>query len=261
MVINAIDQNVLLDAKTIRRLSDRHTGIGFDQCLIVSESHNRQVDFQYRIFNADGNEVGQCGNGARCLALFIHQEGLSQKNKVTVQTNTSVLSLKMMDNGNVLVEMDEPKLEPKDIPLRTPHKADYYPFIVDDETYYLHAINVGNPHGILVVPKVTHEMVEKLGLKLSQHPLFNEGANISFMEIEDPGNIRLRVFERGVGETKACGSAAVASSIAAMLFHEGNQQISVHLPGGQLNVNWPGFGHSVTFSGPAKEVYQGTITL
>lgn len=261
IVIDAVNQDIQLNARQIRALSDRRTGIGFDQCLIVGQSDEPDIDFSYRIFNADGMEVGQCGNGARCLAVFIKKEGLSDKKVLTVKTETSILKLKIMDNGNVMVDMGEPRLAPKDIPLDAPHQADYYTFELDDEQHYLHALSVGNPHGILVVPELNNRLVQTLGLKLSQHPKFLEGANISFMQIDNSNNITLRVYERGVGETHACGSAAVAASVCAMLYHQCHKQVNVSLPGGQLSVNWEGIGSPVLFSGPAKSVFEGSVQV
>lgn len=261
IVINAVTQNILLTPQIIQQLADRHTGVGFDQCLIVEPSNKDGIDFIYRIFNANGDEVNQCGNGARCLAQFIKSEGLSEKPILTVATHASIMQLKIEDNENVLVDMGEPKLHPHDIPLSLEQQADYYPFSLGDKTYYLHAVNVGNPHGVMIVDNITDELVQQLGPSLAEHPLFPEGANISFVEIISPDAIHLRVYERGVGETLACGSAAVASAVCVRLFHDGADLIKVTLPGGQLTIYWKALGTSIKCQGPAKSVYKGIVSI
>jgi diaminopimelate epimerase len=261
VVINAVTQNVLLTPHIIQQLSDRHTGIGFDQCLVVEPAKQDGIDFFYRIFNANGDEVSQCGNGARCLARFIKQENLSDKDILTVATHSSIMQLKIEDNKNVLVDMGSPKLLPEEIPLDSPNQSDYYPFEVSGEVHYLHAVNVGNPHGVMIVDEITDELVANLGEKLSVHPLFPEGANISFVELIDSETILLRVYERGVGETRACGSAAVAASICVRLFHEGADLIKVNLPGGSLSVYWKEPDTTIKCQGPAVSVFKGVVDL
>lgn len=261
MVINAVNQNVLLTPHIIQKLSDRHTGVGFDQCLVVEPPKHDGVDFYYRIFNANGDEVSQCGNGARCLARFIKEEGLSNKDILTVSTKTSVMQLKVEAGENVLVDMGEPRLNPIDIPLDIENQADYYAFNVDGQDHYLHAVNIGNPHGVMILDEVTDKIVSELGEKLSKHPLFLEGANISFVEILDSETIYLRVYERGVGETRACGSGAVASSVCVRLFHDGADLIKANLPGGSLSIYWKEPGTTIKCQGPATTVYKGIINL
>lgn len=261
IVINAIKQNVLLTPHIIQKLADRHTGIGFDQCLIVEPSPKEGIDFFYRIFNANGEEVSQCGNGARCLARFIKEEGLSEKPILTIATHSSIMQLKIEDRQHVLVDMGEPKLNPTDIPLSFDQQADYYPFKLNDKTYYLHAVSVGNPHGVIIVEELNDELIHQLGKALSEHPLFTEGANINFVEIIDKESINLRVYERGVGETLACGSGAVASAVCVRLFHDGAELIKVNLPGGQLSIYWKEPGTSIKCQGPAVTVYKGIVTL
>lgn len=261
IVINAIKQNVLLTPHIIQQLSDRHTGIGFDQCLIVESSKKDGIDFFYRIFNANGEEVNQCGNGARCLARFIKDERLSEKPILTIATHSAIMQLKIEDKHNVLVDMGEPKLHPKEIPLAFDQQADYYPFKLHDKTYYLHAVNVGNPHGVMVVDELNDELIKHLGKALSEHPLFTEGANINFVEIIDKESIQLRVYERGVGETLACGSGAVASAVCVRLFHDGDELIKVNLPGGQLSIYWKEPGTTIKCQGPAVTVYKGLVTI
>ncbi len=261
IVINAIGKDIRLTPELIRRLSDRHLGIGFDQCLVIERASNPSVDFNYRIFNASGEEVGQCGNGARCLARYIHDEQLCSKEVVTVATTTSLMHLKVQSPTLITVDMGEPNLSPEAIPLKVQSIADYYPFEVDGNIHYLHALSVGNPHGILITEKVTDELVKNLGPKLSTHPLFLNGANISFVEKINDETIKLRVFERGVGETNACGSAAVAAAVALQLYHNGAELITTILPGGELSIYWQGLGHSIHCNGPAMSVFDGEINI
>lgn len=261
MMIDGVNQKVELSSKQIQQLANRHTGIGFDQCLIVEPAKQPELDFYYRIFNADGNEVGQCGNGARCLALFISALKLSEKQQYSVSTKTSRLLLKPLSDSTAWVEFDEPQFAPEKIPLNHPCQADYYPFQVKDRTLYLHCVNVGNPHGILLVDDLSDKTIDTLGPQLSQHPKFNEGANISFVKVISANHLKLRVYERGSGETLACGSAAIASHACLRLFHNSNQSTTVSLPGGELNIHWPGLGHKINFSGPAVEVFDGVIQL
>lgn len=260
MVINAVTQHVQLCAKTIQDLSNRHTGVGFDQCLVVEPSTNPEIDFFYRIFNANGEEVAQCGNGARCLAPFIREQGLSDKDVLTVATHQAVMQLREEPGNHVRVDMGVPKLSPEQIPLIFDHQADYYPLEVDGETHYVHAVNMGNPHIILLFDSLNNELVDSLGPKLVKHPLLPEGANVSFVKIVDSENFMLRVYERGVGETKACGSAACAVAAALKLYHQGADYQKAHLTGGVLTIYWQGLGHTLKCQGPAEKSFEGVIS-
>ncbi len=261
MVINAVTQNILLQPQTIRKLADRHTGIGFDQCLVVEPSDDEEIDFRYRIFNANGEEVSQCGNGARCLAPFIKDQGLSDKRVLTVATHSSIMQIKQEMGHQVRLDMGSPKLEPANIPINAPHQADYYPLEVDDETIYVHAVSMGNPHVILVLDTLNNGVVESLGPRLVNHPKLPEGANVNFVKIVDDENFMLRVYERGVGETKACGSGACASATALKLFHKGANLQKAHLTGGILSIYWEGLGHTLKCQGPAEKAFEGFVEL
>jgi len=261
MVIDAVTQNVLLRPQTIQALADRHTGIGFDQCLVVEPSSDPEIDFNYRIFNADGQEVMQCGNGARCLAPSIRARGLSEKPVLTVKTKAALMQIKDQGNNQVLVDMGAPRFEPEAIPINVDHQADYYPLEVDGDTIYVHAVSMGNPHIILVQEHLDDELIETLGPKLVAHPLLPEGANVNFAKILDDEKVMLRVYERGVGETKACGSGACATAAAISLFHQGGDLLKVHLPGGVLSIYWKGMGHSLKCQGPVATAYQGVVDL
>lgn len=261
MVLDGTKGPLPITPKLIRKLAKRHTGVGFDQCLIIAPPQSDDYDFHYQIYNADGSEVNQCGNGARCLAIFIRDKQLSNKPEYLVRTNNSQLQLKPTTEELVAVEFDEPAFELENIPLQHEHQADYYPFSVNQETHYLHCLSVGNPHGIWVVDALSDELIERYGKALSQHPKFPEGANISFVCMQDKQHATLRVFERGVGETQACGSAALATAAALRLFHKAAKRIHITLPGGTLTVEWQGLGHKIHFTGPAVSVFDGILTL
>lgn len=261
IILDAVNQDILITAKQIKKLSNRRTGIGFDQCLIVAPSPNPEYDFYYRIFNADGSEVGQCGNGARCLALFIKKLGLSDKPAYRVLTQSSSLLLKPLTDSEVWVEFDEPQFSYEAIPIDFSESAASYPFDINGQQYHLHCVNVGNPHGILLVDKLSDELIESLGEALSTHPKFIDGANISFVEQVNEQTAKIRVYERGVGETQACGSAALATAACLQKFHNGATSITIKLPGGTLDVHWQGSGHKISFIGSATDVFDGTIIL
>lgn len=261
MVINQVTQNVELTPDMIRAWADRHTGIGFDQLLLVSPPSSPDVDFNYRIFNADGSEVEQCGNGARCFARFVYDKKLTSKNVIPVETASGRIQLRLEQNGLVTVKMGEPVFEPAQIPLQADHRQSLYKFDVDGDTVELASLSMGNPHGVLQVYSVDAAPVEKLGPKLEAHPLFPNKANIGFCEVVDRDHLKLRVFERGVGETQACGTGACAAAVANIAAGRVNNKVSVTLPGGTLEIEWQGEGHPVLMTGPATTVYEGIITV
>ena len=217
MIIDALNQKINLKPEQIQAFSRRDTGIGFDQCLIVEASQNPKIDFFYRIFNADGQEVGQCGNGARCLARFVHHYGLNNKKTISVATCTTTMHLQLNEDQTVTVNMGIPRLNPEEIPLKAEAQADYYE--LDGLNRKVHALSVGNPHAVTVVDNLAETAVADLGKKIAEHPLFPEQANAGFMQIIDDSHLNLRVYERGCGETRACGSGAVAAAAAGRLWH------------------------------------------
>lgn len=261
MVINQVTQNVELTPDMIRAWADRHTGVGFDQLLLVSPPSSPDVDFNYRIFNADGSEVEQCGNGARCFARFVYDKKLTSKNVIPVETASGRIQLRLEQNGLVTVNMGEPVFEPAQIPLQADHRQSLYRFDVDGDTVELACLSMGNPHGVLQVYSVDAAPVDKLGPKLEAHPLFPNKANIGFCEVVDRDHLKLRVFERGVGETQACGTGACAAAVANIAAGRVNNKVSVTLPGGTLEIEWQGEGHPVLMTGPATTVYEGIITV
>ena len=259
MVIDAITQPVQLSADQIRRMGDRHLGVGFDQLLMVEPPERPDVDFRYRIFNADGGEVEQCGNGARCFARFVHDQRLTRKNLIRVQTATGVMTLEVTRRNRVRVDMGIPELAPAAIPFAADEQAVVYPVEVDGQMFDLSAVSMGNPHGVLVVENITDNMVETLGPQIEAHPRFPARANAGFMQVLAPDRVRLRVYERGVGETRACGSGACAAVVAGRLRGLLDERVQVELSGGELTVAWPGDGSPVTMEGPATRVFEGRI--
>lgn len=260
MVIDGINQTLPLTESWIYKLAKRDTGVGFDQCLIVEKSSTPTIDFYYRIFNADGREVGQCGNGARCLARFVSFYGLTSKKTMRVATKSTQMVLTIQSEDKVSVELEKPKLNPSSIPFMSDEqKNDYQLVISPNFTVTMHVINVGNPHAVLLVDNLDEAKVEELGQAICTHKKFPEQTNVGFMKIIDPKTVYLRVFERGAGETKACGSGAVAAAAIGRLYHGLQESINVHLKGGVLSVKWPNTDGPITLIGPASFVYEGTL--
>jgi diaminopimelate epimerase len=261
VVIDAIRQNVDLSAAQVRALADRHTGIGCDQLLLVEPAQSADADFRYRIFNADGGEVGQCGNGARCFMRFVHDQALTDKTDITLETQSGPLHLSLEPDGQVTVDMGEPRLQPEVVPFIAHAFASSYPLQVEDKEYEIAAISLGNPHAVLQVDDIELTPVERLGPAIENHPRFPEHVNVGFMQIIDPEHIRLRVFERGSGETQACGSGACAAVVAGRLWDQLAPRVTVALYGGNLVVKWAGEGRPVYMTGPATQVFRGEISL
>lgn len=258
MVIDGINQHVQLSRHDIQALSHRHTGIGFDQCLVIEPANSPDVDFFYRIYNAQGEPVGQCGNGARCIARFIAHYQLSTANPIRVATATTCLSLQLNPDESVTVDMGVPHLFPAHIPLLAPTQADYYTIpSTTGESYRIHALSIGNPHAILMVDDVVKAPVAEVGQLICEHPLFPQQTNVGFCHILTPQHVQLRVYERGCGETQACGSGAVAAVVAGRLFHQLAPEVRVSLPGGDLVVHWSDLNGPIFLTGPASFVYEG----
>ncbi|MBA2711704.1 MAG: diaminopimelate epimerase [Tatlockia sp.] len=259
IVIDAVSQQVNLQPDMIQQLSRRDTGIGFDQCLLVEASKDSETDFFYRIYNVDGKEVGQCGNGARCLARFIHQYNLSKKETIAVSTSTTKMILKLNKDHSVTVKLEIPKLNPVDIPLKVNKLEEYYQLPLITGVAKVHAINVGNPHAVTIVDNLVGIDLANLGKEISEHALFPEQTNAGFMKIINPSHLQLRVYERGCGETQACGSGAVAAAAVGRLWHKMAEEIMVSLPGGDLRINWPDVKGPIYLTGPATFVYEGVL--
>ncbi|MDZ7622269.1 MAG: diaminopimelate epimerase [Candidatus Competibacteraceae bacterium] len=261
VVIDGINQTVALDPERIRRLADRHFGVGCDQVLLVEASDRAEADFRYRIFNADGGEVEQCGNGARCFARFVRDRGLTDRNDLRVLTAAGLLRLHIQPDGRVAVDMGRPRLEPAEVPFFATERAPRYLIAADGLDMEIGVVSMGNPHAVLRVDDVDRAPVAHLGPLLERHGRFPNRANIGFMQIVAPDRIRLRVFERGVGETLACGSGACAAVVVGRLWGRLWPNVRVELPGGELNIHWAGEGEAVMMSGPAETVFEGWIEL
>lgn len=261
VVIDAIRQTVFLTPEKIRFIADRHFGIGCDQLLLVEDSPDSDADFRYRIFNADGSEVGQCGNGARCFARFVRDKKLSEKDNVLVDTNGGQLLLSFDKDGLITVNMGIPKHEPALIPLDVKQEQIFYALRVNGVEQRFGAVSLGNPHAVLQVPDIHKAEVGELGRALESHPVFPERANIGFMQVLDRNNLKLRVYERGAGETLACGSGACAAVVIGIEQQLLANDVLVELPGGQLKISWQGRGYPVLMTGPAVSIFEGSIEL
>lgn len=261
VVIDAINQSIDLTAEQIRFIADRHFGVGCDQLLLVERPVKDNADFKYRIFNADGGEVAQCGNGARCFARFVREKKLTDKDEIVVDTDAGQLVLRFDDEGLITVNMGIPRHQPSQIPLLVPEEAALYSVTLDGMQIEFAALSMGNPHAVVRVADVSLAPVATVGFELERHTIFPERANIGFMQIVDREHIKLRVYERGAAETMACGSGACAAAVAGIEQGLLDQEVCVSLPGGALKINWAGRGQSVFMTGPAVLVFEGQIKL
>jgi len=266
VVINAINQKLSLTPEQIKFVANRHFGVGCDQLLLLESPESENAEFKYRIFNADGNEVEQCGNGARCFARFVIDKGLTKNKRIIVETNTGKIVLQLMDDDQVLVDMGVPEFVPDKIPFIAETPASAYPIEVIDldkqiQQLTVGAVSMGNPHTVLIVADVAHAPIEVFGPLLENHPRFPQKVNVGFMQVVDREHIMLRVFERGVGETLACGTGACAAVVVGIDQGVLNTKVEVSLPGGVLSIQWEGDGHSVKMQGPAVHVFDGELLL
>jgi diaminopimelate epimerase len=262
VVIDAIHQSVNLTPGQIRFIADRHFGVGCDQLLLVEAPTREGVDFTYRIFNADGGEVEQCGNGARCFARFVREHGLTDKDRLTVATRAGIITLQIEADGQVTVDMGVPVFEPAAIPFQAEAQADAYPLeLADGTTVELGVVSMGNPHAVLRVEDVDTAPVNELGPQIESHPRFPQRVNVGFMQIVDRGHVRLRVYERGAGETLACGTGACAAVVVGRQRGWLDDKVTVSLPGGDLHIRWAGPDEPVRMTGPAVSVFEGRMTL
>lgn len=259
-VIETVHQSLVLTKQLVQQMADRHFGIGFDQLLVIAPPTRPEVDFDYRIFNADGSEVGQCGNGARCVARFLADSGLNKTNKktFTLATKERIIGVHLQDDGQVAVNMGVPTFDPSAVPFHAPSKAIRYTLEVDGLTPEIGVVNVGNPHAVLMVDNIDTAPVEIFGKKIESHSRFPEGVNVGFMQRIDNSHIRLRVYERGTGETLACGSGACAAAVIGQAQGLLNQEVEVQLTGGKLQIRWLGEDQPVWMIGPAQTVFQGS---
>ena len=245
-----------------RRIADRHMGIGCDQILMIETSTRADIDFKYRILNADGSEVGQCGNGARCILKFLRDNGLSDSDTVRVETISGEMQLEQLPNTDLFkINMGVPQFEPADIPLAEAHRQDHYSINKDGDAIRFAALSMGNPHAVIQVDDVAHAPLELVGPVVESHPIFPQRANVGFMQIIDRSHIALRVYERGAGETMACGSGACAAAVVGMQLKKLDDTVTVKLTGGDLSISWAGEGTAVFMTGPASTSFTGEITL
>ena len=261
VVIDAINQPISLDRDQIRLLADRHFGIGCDQLLLVEPPQDESVLFTYRIFNADGGEVEQCGNGARCFARFVHEKGLTQERQIPVLTQAGKLILTLEDDGQVTVNMGTPEFSPARIPFEAPNQANRYELELAQQAVEVGVIALGNPHAVTMVSDINTAPVLTLGPEIETHPRFPQQVNAGFMQVVDQNMIKLRVYERGVGETLACGSGACAAVVVGRQWQLLSENVHVQLPGGTLSISWTGEGQPVMMTGPAQTVFEGSIEL
>jgi diaminopimelate epimerase len=261
VMIDTISQRIKLRPRDIRRLADRHRGIGCDQVLLVEPPGRPDADFRYRIFNADGSESGQCGNGARCFARFVRHRRLTHLETMVVEAGSGVMTLRVIDGSDIEVDMGPPVFTPSTIPMRREAEAEEYDLTVGEQTLRVGALSMGNPHVVLRVDSIDDGSLERFGSALEKHEDFPERVNAGFMQIVDRRSIRLRVYERGVGETQACGSGACAAVVYGRRMGWLDERVTVELPGGKLTVEWSDGDAPVLLTGPTAISFEGTIRL
>ena len=261
MVVDCLTQNIFFSPDLIRRLADRNRGIGFDQLLVVEAPYDPETDFHYRIFNADGTEVEQCGNGARCFARFVRMKGLTNKISISVSTKKGKMTLKVEDDDQITVNMGEPVFEPNKIPFKATQAEKTYLLRAEDKTLFCGAVSMGNPHCVTVVDDVDNYDVDKYGPLVEGHERFPDRVNAGFMEVISPNEVKLRVYERGAGETQACGSGACGAVAIGIMQELLGEDVKVSLPGGDLLISWKGPGYPLFMTGPASHVYDGQLSI
>ena len=261
VMIDAVRQPIQLSSDQVRWLADRHFGVGCDQLLVVEPARTPGVDFRYRIFNADGGEVEQCGNGARCFARFVFEQGLTDKREIRVETKKGIITPRLEDDGNVTVDMGVPVLTPAEVPFVSDSDAWVQPLDVAGTPVAITAVSMGNPHAVQVVADVDTAPVAEQGPLIEHHPRFPARVNAGFLQVVDEHHVRLRVFERGAGETLACGTGACAAVVAGILRGVVASPVRVATRGGELTIAWGGVGTPVMMTGPAVTVFAGELTL
>lgn len=261
VVVDATRRPFDFSHEQLRRLADRHFGVGCDQILVVERPSRPGVDFRYRIFNSDGGEVEQCGNGARCFVRFVHDKGLSDKDEIRVETQGGIVVPRLEADGQVTVDMGVPRFEPPEIPFEAEKRALTYALQVNHLVHEISAVSMGNPHAVQVVQDVDTAPVASEGPLIEVHPRFPNRVNAGYMQVVDRGHIRLRVYERGAGETLACGTGACAAVVAGITRGLLDPSVRVSTRGGDLTVRWEGEGRPVSMTGPAVTVFEGEIEI
>ena len=262
MVVNGVTQKVFFSPELIKRLADRHFGVGFDQLLLVEPPYDPEMDFHYRIFNADGSEVQMCGNGARCFVRFVVDHHLTNKTDIRVSTVSGALRLKLNDDDTVTVNMGLPEFNPQKIPYSAESEQKTYNLKLKDGTSFeCGVVSMGNPHVVLFFDKIDKSLLEKFGPQIEKHADFPQKVNVGFAQIINPHHLKLAVYERGCGPTLACGTGACAAAVVGIIQGKLQNPVKVSLPGGDLKISWEGDGKSVMMTGPAERVYEGTICI
>jgi diaminopimelate epimerase len=260
VVIDAVNQQISLSPEQLRRLADRHLGVGCDQILLIEKAEG-DADFRYRIFNADGGEVEQCGNGARCFVRYVHDHGMTDKKEVRIETLSGVVIPKLEADGEVTVNMGVPKFDPVEIPFIAEQRAPTYPLPLDDKQVEISSVSMGNPHAVQVVSDLDNAPVLTEGSVIEKHSRFPQRVNAGYMQVIDPHHIRLRVYERGAGETLACGTGACAAAVAGIQRGLLESPVKVSFSTGDLFIRWEGENQPVWMTGPAVAVFDGEIEL
>jgi diaminopimelate epimerase len=261
MVFDGINQCVELCSKQIQDLANRRFGVGFDQLLLVEKPDGDEADFKYRIYNANGGEVEQCGNGVRCFARFVVEKGLSQKNRIVVETLGGTVIPELVEGGHVRVDMGVPNFDPAALPFTAEQAALAHNLDVEGEVLSIGAVSMGNPHAVLQVPNIQMADVVRLGPLIEGHVCFPRNVNAGFMQVVDRGRIKLRVYERGAGETMACGTGACAAVAVARTQDLVDERVVVELSGGELIIEWAGMGQRLYMTGDASNVFEGEIEI
>ena len=261
VVIDSVTTPVALTTAQIQHIANRFFGVGCDQLLMVEKSDTPNVDFRYRIFNADGGEVEQCGNGARCFVRFVVEKGLTKKHLITVETANGILTLKLQENGDVVVDMGAPNLEPASLPFLAAQRQPQYTLRLNDGVIPISAVSMGNPHAVVLVDNVETAAISKLGPQIESHSQFPQHVNAGFMQVINQHAINLRVYERGSGETLACGTGACAAVVSGIQLGLLQSPVLVNMRGGQLQIEWAGEAQPVMITGPAEIVFEGQIEL
>ncbi len=261
VVFDGVRQAIELTPEQLRLLADRHFGVGCDQILIVEKAQTKEADFRYRIFNSDGGEVEQCGNGARCFMRFVHDQKLTAKREILVETRGGPIRPRLEQDGRITVDMGPPIFDPVLVPFEGGNGAPGEPLEAGSETLDVSVLSMGNPHAVQIVADVERAPVEKLGPLIEQHPRFPKRVNAGFMQVMDRHSLRLRVYERGAGETLSCGTGACAAAVAGIRRNLLDSPVNVATRGGVLSVRWDGDGQPVQMTGPAITVFTGEINL
>lgn len=261
VVIDGVRQHINLTTNAIKKLADRNLGIGCDQVLLIEPPRDKNIDFNYRIFNCDGSEVEQCGNGARCMGRYIADQQLSGKKTVLLQTKNRIMEVTTKPKNLVTANMGTPIFTPEEIPFISQQQDKLYSIEAGSQSFEIAALSVGNPHAVIQVENVETAAVAELGPMIQTHDQFPESVNVGFMQIIDRHNIKLRVYERGVGETQACGSGACAAAVAAIKQDLVESKVNLQLLGGKLSIEWSSEDQPILMTGPAETVFHGKIKL